>query len=478
MLTQLQCPSCNAPLAYDGTASTIQCPYCDNTFIVPVALRGTRAASPYWQTLDFSALDPAEQKAVMDAVEAIEELVERGDKIGAIKLYRTTFGSELAEARLAIDAVSGDSASAQRPVSAPAPASAAPTPSSYVGTVYDLHQPAPRHNGCLLATIIVLVLLVIGGVLASVFVTSRTVTTSIDDVMKVVQQASSVDVPAEVQQMAADLSGSPASLIGRFGAEGIGPGKFEDARAIAVDNAGRLYVGEYTSGRIQVFDTAGAFQAQWTLGENDFYVDQFAADRSGRLYIPYGGLGIYDGTTGNATGGLPPVDEDRFASGYTDSVAIGADGAIYAVWGDDIVRLNQAGEVTLRIENAIEAAVGGLETTTKIAVDGLGNIYALGVSQDVVVKFDSSGAFVDRVAVANRGAGDEESKLRAANALAVDSRGRIYVADIFGIKIYDDDGQYRATLDIPGVAFGLTIDDNDILSIAARTEVLRYQLQP
>src|SRR5690606_38295687 len=132
------------------------CPYCDNTFIVPVALRGTSAASSYWQTLDFSALDPSEQKAVMDAVEAIEELVGRGDKIGAIKLYRTTFGSELAEARLAIDAVSGESA--------PAPASAAPTPSSYVGTVYDLHQPAPRHNGCLLATIIVLVLLVIGGV--------------------------------------------------------------------------------------------------------------------------------------------------------------------------------------------------------------------------------------------------------------------------------------------------------------------------
>jgi len=471
MLTQLQCPSCNAPLAYDGTAFTIQCPYCDNTFIVPVALRGTRAASPYWQTLDFSALDPAEQTAVMHAVEAIEALVQRGDKIGAIKLYRTTFGSELAEARLAIDAVSGESA--------PAPASAAPTPPSYVGTVYDLHQPAPRRNGCLLASIIGLVLLVIGGVLASIFVTSSTVTTSIDDLMQVVQQASSVDVPAEVQQMAADLSGSPASLIGRFGAEGIGPGKFEDARAIAVDNAGRLYVGEYTSGRIQVFDTAGAFQAQWKLGDDDFYVDQFAADRSGRLYIPYGGgLGVYDGTTGNATGDLPPVDDDRFAIGYADSVAIGADGAIYAVWGDDIVRLNQAGDVTLRIENAIEAAVGGLETTTKIAVDGLGNIYALGVSQDVVVKFDSSGAFVDRVAVANRGAADEESKLRAANALAVDSRGRVYVADIFGIKIYDDDGQYRATLDIPGVAFGLAIDDNDILSIAARTEVLRYQLQP
>lgn len=478
MLTQLQCPTCNAPLAYDGAASTIQCPYCDNTFVVPVALRSTRAASPYWQTLDFSALDPGEQAAVMHAVEEIEELVQRGDKIGAIKLYRTTFGSELAAAKAAIDAVTESGSSARRPGNAPAPV-AGPTPSDYVGSVYDLHQPAPRRNGCLSATIIGLVLLVIGGVLAGVFVTSRTVRTSIDDVMKVVQQASSVDVPAEVQQITADLTGSPARLIGRFGAEGIGPGKFEDARAIAVDNAGRLYVGEYTSGRIQVFDTMGAFQAQWKLGDNNFYVDQFAADRSGRLYIPYGGeLGVYDGTTGNPAGDLPPVDVGRFAAGYTDSAAIGADGAIYAVWDDDIVRLNQAGEVTLRIENAIEVAVGGLETTTKIAVDGLGNIYALGESQDVVVKFDDSGAFVDRVAVANRGADDEESKLRAASALAVDGRGRVFVADIFGIKVYDEDGQYRATLDIPGVAFGLAIDDNDILSIAARTEVLRYQLQP
>jgi sugar lactone lactonase YvrE len=164
--------------------------------------------------------------------------------------------------------------------------------------------------------------------------------------------------------------------------------------------------------------------------------------------------------------------------GYSDSVAIGADGAIYAVWDGEVVRMNRAGEVTLRIANAIEAAMGEPETTTKIAVDGLGNIYALGISQDVLVKFDRSGVFVDRVAVANRSSDEAASKLRAATALAVDSRGWVYVADLFGIKIYDADGQYRATLDIPSVAFGLAIDDQDVLSIAARTEVLRYQLQP
>ncbi len=103
--------------------------------------------------------------------------------------------------------------------------------------------------------------------------------------------------------------------------------------------------------------------------------------------------------------------------------------------------------------------------------------YALGVSQDVVVKYDAGGAFVDRIAVANRGADDEPARLRAATALAVDSRGRVYVADIFGIKVYDGDGQYVGAIDAPDVAFGLAIDDADILYIAARTEVLRYQLQ-
>src|SRR5690242_18599732 len=42
-----------------------------------------------------------------------------------------------------------------------------------------------------------------------------------------------------------------ASVVMTFGSEGIGPGMFTDARSIAVDEAGRIYVGEYGSGRIQ-----------------------------------------------------------------------------------------------------------------------------------------------------------------------------------------------------------------------------------
>ena len=133
----------------------------------------------------------------------------------------------------------------------------------------------------------------------------------------------------------------------------------------------------------------------------------------------------------------------------------------------------------LKARNAAERrGLPALADVWGLAVDGLGNIYALGISQDVLVKYDANGAFVDRIAVANRGSDDEPAKLQAAMALATDSRGRIYVADIFGIKVYDSDGQYIGAIDVPGVAFGLAIDDNDILCVTARTEVLRYQLQP
>ena len=408
MLTQLQCPSCNAPLEYDGVAPTIRCPYCDSVVAVPENLRTKPAAKP-----------PA-----------------GGGK--------------------------------------PAPVRRQPRPAPAVhDPVYTLERPAARRSGCALAP--VLLLIVVGAALAMMFMTQRSTPSSMAEVIDLVTGQLPV---TELSTTVQGLTGSPAVLLDSFGGEGIGPGKFEDARAIAVDNAGKLYVGDYTSGRIQVFDTTGAFQTEWRLGDNDFYVDQFAADRSGVLHIPFKAeLGLYDGATGGRAGALPPPDGgDR--GRYQNSVVVGTDGAVYAVWDDDIVRFDRNGVLTLRIADAIVAAVGGVETTTKLAVDGLGNIYALGVSQDVLVKYDANGIFVDRIAVANRGGDDEPAKLQAAMALATDSRGRIYVADIFGVKVYDGDGQYIGAIDVPGVAFGLAIDDDDILHVAARTEVLRYQLQP
>ena len=54
----------------------------------------------------------------------------------------------------------------------------------------------------------------------------------------------------------------------KFGSEGIGPGMFKDARSIAVDASGNIYVAEYLGGRVQMFDGNGKFITQWTVDPN------------------------------------------------------------------------------------------------------------------------------------------------------------------------------------------------------------------
>src|SRR6185436_14696848 len=79
-----------------------------------------------------------------------------------------------------------------------------------------------------------------------------------------------------------------ANVLLEFGSEGIGPGMFNDARSIGVDGAGRIYVAEYTGGRVQVFDPAGKFVSQWSIGDRKTLIRGFAADRKGTVYVAEG----------------------------------------------------------------------------------------------------------------------------------------------------------------------------------------------
>ena len=80
---------------------------------------------------------------------------------------------------------------------------------------------------------------------------------------------------------------------------------FTDARSIAVDGAGRIYVGEYTGGRIQVFDPAGKFVNQWSIGDRKTILRGLAADRKGTVYAVHGGgINRYHGETGEKLGEL------------------------------------------------------------------------------------------------------------------------------------------------------------------------------
>jgi DNA-binding beta-propeller fold protein YncE len=259
-----------------------------------------------------------------------------------------------------------------------------------------------------------------------------------------------------------------ANVLLDFGSEGIGPGMFNDARSIAVDGAGRIYVGEYTGGRVQVFDPAGKFVTQWNIGDRKTLIRGFAADRKGTVYVAEGGrIDRYRGETGEKLG---TVEYQR--NGF-DDVTVGADGGLVTAWQsnrDDIVVFDANGKLVRTIPEAISGASGDSELAMRVAVDGAGYIYALGRFNDGVFKFGRDGKFMNRFG----SAGDQPGQFRAAYSIAVDGYGRIYVGDMKGIQVFDANGRYLSVINLKGMAFGMVFNDKNELFVIARDHVIKF----
>jgi len=258
-----------------------------------------------------------------------------------------------------------------------------------------------------------------------------------------------------------------ASETLKFGSEGIGPGMFTDARSIAVDGSGKIYVGEYSGGRIQVFDGDGKFLTQWTV-DRKMPLRALAADRKGIVYVVQSGnISRHEGTTGKLLGQISYPDGWGF-----DDVAVAADGGLVAAWyknRDDIVRLNAEGGVVRTIRAAISSVTEDSELDTRVAIDGMGNIYALGSFNNAVFKFNPDGKFLTRFG----SAGDQPGQFRAPSAIAVDGKGRVYVSDFKGVQVFDTNGRYLAAFDTDGVASGMVFNDKNELFVAARKQVVK-----
>jgi streptogramin lyase/ribosomal protein L7/L12 len=262
-----------------------------------------------------------------------------------------------------------------------------------------------------------------------------------------------------------------ATRVLRFGGEGIGPGQFQDARSIAVDGEGRIYVAEYSGGRVQVFDPQGKFIAQW-LVDAKMPLRAMAVSRQGVVtIIQHGILQRYNGLTGEK------LDKVAYPGGdYFDDVVMTPDGGLVGAFmhlSDNIVRLDAKDHQTLMIKNAISAQTDDSELDMRIAVDGLGNIYALGSFNEAVFKFSAVGKFLNKIG----GSGAEPGLFSAVGAIAVDGHGRIYVSDTKGIQVFDTNGRYLDVFEVSdGYPSGLAFNDQGELLVAARTDVLKYAI--
>jgi outer membrane protein assembly factor BamB/ribosomal protein L7/L12 len=143
--TSMNCPACGAPLDVDGTRAVVRCKFCGNVSLVPGILP-TQAAAPasaldeirqlaggntadaierYIQTY---GVDQQEAREAVDALQAgrlatssapgmrapeeltkaleeVQRLLQAGNKIEAIKVYREHYDVSLARAKYAIDQI-------------------------------------------------------------------------------------------------------------------------------------------------------------------------------------------------------------------------------------------------------------------------------------------------------------------------------------------------------------------------------------
>lgn len=246
-----------------------------------------------------------------------------------------------------------------------------------------------------------------------------------------------------------------------FGEEGIGPGRFDDARHIALDGDGFIYVGEYTGGRIQRFDAAGQFMTQW-LVDTERPLRGLAADRNGVVYVVQGGqIRRYQGSTGEA---LDPWTAP--SSFRPDGIYPAPDGGMLVFGGGAsparVVRYDAQGQIRLQFDTSARNA--------RAALDGLGNSYVIGgfsergKLHEAVFKYDPAGTFMNRFG----SAGSEPGQFRAPHTLATDGRGRVYVSDIQGIQVFDAEGRFLEHLPVGRTLFGMIFNDEGELFVVDR----------
>ena len=268
-----------------------------------------------------------------------------------------------------------------------------------------------------------------------------------------------------------DAANSFANVMLEFGQEGIGPGMMTDARSIGVDGKGNIYVGEYSGGRIQVFDSAGKFIRQWTTTDPKMPLRGMTVDRKGTVYVAQRGvITRYNGETGESLGTVKYSEGDGF-----DDVVAAPDGGLVCAWyrgRDDIVRFSAQGNPVRTIRAAVSTPADRSELNTRVAIDGRGNIYALGTFANGVFKFNPEGKFVNRFG----SQGHQPGQLTAADAVAVDGKGRVYVSDIKGVQVFDSEGRYLAVFKPDGVASGMVFNDRNELLVVTRNKVVKFSI--
>jgi ribosomal protein L7/L12 len=479
MLQVIKCPSCAAPLECDGDLFE-KCDFCgsqiavnqNNIFrenslgfnglldqahklkdVLRLARGGNKIeAMKLYRELFTCSL--AEAKNAVDRLERgqsvsfqnisfqsggsselheIVRLVRSGNKIKAIQLYHQTYGGSLKDAKDAVDRIEeSQGAALQGPEIAKTVLKAAGV---FGGSMVVM--------GGIIAAV---VLMVVGGVLW--FVVSR-----VDQATQQVNQPTQV-LPVKTTE---NIKNSSATELLRFGGEGTGAGKFTDNRVVAVDGTGKIYSADYQGGRVQVFDQDGKFLTQWFVERKEQAIYSLAASRSGKVYVSQPGkITAFEGSTGKPAG--------EVKANFMADLAVTPDGKVVAADRDSLLVFDENLKNLATHKNAAKEA-GISSGFSNLAVNGLGEIFALSRNSKDLCKFSADGKFLDRFKVNSASVHD----------LAIDSKGRIFVGESNKVWVYQPDGNPVDSFET-NQCFGLAFNGQDELLTASRPFIVKYKV--
>lgn len=129
-------------------------------------------------------------------------------------------------------------------------------------------------------------------------------------------------------------------FIKAFGKRGSGPGEMQQPHALAMDSRGRLFVGDRSNNRIQIFDQDGKYITEWTQFSrpSGIYIDKndviYVADsESGSVDPPHGawkrGIRVGSAKDGSVTAFIPDPAQNPPSTSAAEGVAADASGNIY-----------------------------------------------------------------------------------------------------------------------------------------------------
>lgn len=325
---------------------------------------------------------------------------------------------------------------------------AKPQPVLKAGTSYEPDTVPDPNFTLIMGVMIGVIVLIVGGLLIS-YANARRTAKSLTSTSPAVSPAKSTPGP------------TPTPELLEFGGKGPGNGQFKDARSIAVDTQGRIYVAD-DSMRVQQFDDKGTFLKAWQIPpsgpnyERTNTIDKVAVGSDGKMYVGVGGVVlVYNETSARSARTI------QFAPDYVEDFALRSDGSVLAVTSngqiETLIYINKDGRATRRLRGFVtdagHAALSPMDTglaAIRIAVDGTGNIFSVYAFGDIgnysmsfnkeelmIFRFTPEGKFVNKFVESMNSCGIE-----------VDSKGRIYVSEGTALHTYTSTGEPAGTIEM------------------------------